>query len=519
MALTKVVSENNSGTILITRDVVAKKLYFSNKNIFFIESTDTEESLPNYLKQKKILTDEMINYINEVNKNVYLFPSVALDLQIIDEQVLLKELTEYCKTLIAPIFQWDKGVYYYQELIEEQAPPILIKLPVYQLILEGCRSISYFEFLNKVFPDYKVKPHLLENGWEKLMLIHPNPQESFLLSRIDGDFTIEDLVNMCPFSEQETLAALFAFYSCEIIDFKKPAGKIYKIGADAAEIFSHKPEEQTETSDAFFELYSEIDKKYKEILAQNYYEMLNVPENANATQIKSAYYKLAKKYHPDKYSSITDDATKEKLGFIFSKLTEAYQTLENERESYDLKLKELKTPKIYTAPKMKYDEAKVETEFSSPKKEITKDPVKAEQLLEKGKMVFILGHYLEGVRLFKEAYLYNPDSPEILRILGKNMARYPEWRKEAEEYLIKATKVEPNNPANYYELGSFYSKYKLYYKARAQYWRALELNPTHKEVLEALSDLPLEIKFPEEQKKDIFTRVKENIFKFLRKQT
>lgn len=522
LVLAKIASEYDNGTLLITRDIAGKKIYFSNKRIFFAESTDVNELLHNFLEQKGIVAEEVINYINDVNKNVYLFPSVLLDLQIIEEEVLLKEMKEYCKYLIAPLFQWDKGVYYYQELEEKLSPPILVQLPIYQIILEGCRSITYFDFLNNIFNDFSVKPHLKEGSWEKLMLINPNPQESFLLSRIDGEFSIEDLINICPFSKNETLAALYAFYACNIIELKETVSKIYRLGTDASEVFASTEETKTTTSDEFFEMYSEIDKKYKEILSLNYYEILNLPENADISKIKTAYYQLAKKYHPDKYLPIVDPVTKEKLSFIFSKLTEAYQTLENNREAYDAKLRELRIPKQCAAPKvttkMDFDKSTVEDEVVAENKEIVRDPVKAEQLLEKGKMIFILGHYLEGIRLFKEAALYNPDSPEILRILGKNMARYPEWRKEAEGYLQRAIKLEPNNSENFYELGALYSRYKLFYKARAQYWHSLKLNPNHKDTLQALSDLPLDVKFPEEQKRDIFSRVKENILKFLRKQ-
>ncbi len=521
--LSKATKEIDFGELLVTKETVAKKIYFNNKHIFFAESTEPIENLPNYLKQKALINDETINYINEINKNIYLFPSTILDLQMIDEAVLLKEIKECCKLLIAPMLQWDKGTYYYQPISEEKSPPILVQLPLYQLILEASRLITQQEFLTKIFSDYKAKPHLLDGSWEKLMLIQPNPQESFLLSRIDGDFSIEDLVNMCPFSENQSLAALYAFHACEIIDFKKATSKIYKLGVDAADIFSTTQEPKIHSSDDFFELYSEIDQKYKSILSLNYYEMLDIPENADSNKIKSSYYKLAKKYHPDKYSTIVDNVTKEKLSFIFAKLTEAYQTLDNERAKYDQKLKELRTPKYYEAPKtvsrMSYDEIKVENEIVPEKKEIPRDPDKAEQLLEKGKMVFILGNYLEGIRLFKEAALYDPDNPSILRILGKNMSRYPEWRKEAEGYLISAIKLEPNNEENYYELGNLYSRYKLYYKARTQFWHSLKLNPNHKDTLEALSNLPLDIKFPEEQKSDLYTKIKDNILKFLGKRT
>ena len=51
---------------------------------------------------------------------------------------------------------------------------------------------------------------------------------------------------------------------------------------------------------------------------QDYYELLGVAKNADATAIKKAYRKLAKKYHPD--TNAGDPAAEQK----FKDVTEAY---------------------------------------------------------------------------------------------------------------------------------------------------------------------------------------------------
>ncbi len=86
-----------------------------------------------------------------------------------------------------------------------------------------------------------------------------------------------------------------------------------------------------------------------------YYEILGISSNASQEDIKSAYKKLIKKYHPDLYQgdkTFAEKKTKE--------INEAYDTLSdaNKRSNYDLKI----TPSYtetnnysYTPPKYSSD--------------------------------------------------------------------------------------------------------------------------------------------------------------------
>ncbi len=67
---------------------------------------------------------------------------------------------------------------------------------------------------------------------------------------------------------------------------------------------------------------------------QNYYETLGVKRDATDKEIKAAYRKLARKWHPDLFSGKKKDEAEEK----FKKINEAYEVLKDpeKRKKYDL---------------------------------------------------------------------------------------------------------------------------------------------------------------------------------------
>jgi DnaJ family protein A protein 3 len=52
---------------------------------------------------------------------------------------------------------------------------------------------------------------------------------------------------------------------------------------------------------------------------KDYYEILGVPKNASAKEIKKSYYQLAKKYHPDTNKADSNSSKK------FQEVSEAYE--------------------------------------------------------------------------------------------------------------------------------------------------------------------------------------------------
>ena len=73
--------------------------------------------------------------------------------------------------------------------------------------------------------------------------------------------------------------------------------------------------------------------------AQSYYEVLSVNWDVTAEELKTVYYQLARRYHPDRFRKAHSSVVPQ-LEAAFARLTQAYETLrdDNLRARYNSKL-------------------------------------------------------------------------------------------------------------------------------------------------------------------------------------
>ncbi len=73
----------------------------------------------------------------------------------------------------------------------------------------------------------------------------------------------------------------------------------------------------------------ELERRFNEVDQQNYYEILGVDPEASSAQIQTAFFQLAKRFHPDKISG-SEEELKRRAGKVFARISEAHQVLSDE---------------------------------------------------------------------------------------------------------------------------------------------------------------------------------------------
>lgn len=185
---------------------------------------------------------------------------------------------------------------------------------------------------------------------------------------------------------------------------------------------------------------SETDKLRQTVLERHhdlknidFYTLLDVTRQDNAAQIKKAYFKLAKVYHPDALSKHGLGDILGQAGEVFARIAEAHTTLSDpqRRKEYDEALASGKAQGASDADRL----------------------ANAETMFRKGEVLFKMGQFDQAIRFLKPAIELWPDESEYHAMLGSCLYRKnPPDDALARKHLEKAVELAPKNAQAHYWL-------------------------------------------------------------------
>jgi curved DNA-binding protein CbpA len=188
---------------------------------------------------------------------------------------------------------------------------------------------------------------------------------------------------------------------------------------------------------------------------KDYYKILGLNSSASEEEIKKAFFRLAKKYHPDRHRDTKDG----NYDIKFAQINEAYNVLKDRKAKtdYDIKSKG----------------------YSSKKNRTAQEKYRAEEFYQTAQKALKMKDFNSAIDLLKAATRLEPDRAEYYSALGVALSEKPRRLHEAREMCEKAVEMEPYDVENYIRLGLVYKKANLEMRARKQFERALRWEPEH----------------------------------------
>jgi hypothetical protein len=404
------------------------------------------------------------------------------------EQIQTKQVSDVVRLALS----WTEGSWDFdpRSQLEET---INLRIETRPLLLEaGRRTPPKFAASRFLLRDEMISPGATPLDTDKL-----TPTEVFLLSRVDRPAPLNELIAVSGLSESDTLVHVYSLALIGLLQRANWKNAFFGVAAvgSAVEPEAEKPVTaapvEAEAADEAIDVRTFLEQLKQ---AQTHYDVLGVSKESSPAQMKTKYYELARRYHPDRYRK-SEPTLISRLESAFARITQAYDTLRDDtlRANYDAKLRARQKAQQLadaaatktTAPVATTPETKAE---SAPDAGLSVAQ-RAERQFKEGLEALELGQRKVAVGLFAAAASAVPKEARYRAHYGRLLAEHEHTRRAAEAELQAAIKLDPQNGEYRVLLAQLYRDLGLMLRARGEAERAVEADPNNAKARDLLRAL------------------------------
>ena len=441
-------AERRSGTLQLAHEAQSCRILVHQGSPFSAESTQGEDDLARCLAESGRITaaDRMrIEKVAETRGCAQ--ASAALALQLVDGAVLYGALRDRARELVAHTFAWQAGHYRWTAL--DQAPPRSVRpfdLPPL-LQTELPRRWGSERLFAALMPDsdrfVDISPRLRR---VVMGLRATGAPAERVIRRLDGTTRVGQILGECAGDPQAaaTLWTLLRIGAVRTHDAPPvqglPADLEFEVeveltgagpGTSASPATRPGSDPGHAKADRREVMRTEIQDMIDRLPELDHYDALGLGRDASAAEIKKAYFKAAKRYHPDALARVGASDLREEAARVFARISEAFETLSD------------------PARKSAYDagggnQAEIDTGRLA----------QAEKSYRKGEILLRMGNFQAALEYLESAVELWPEEAAYQSGLG--WACYKQPRSEpdrARTHLEKAHDLAPDDPVALFRLG------------------------------------------------------------------
>src|SRR6266581_31594 len=443
----------------------------------------TEDRLGEMLVRERLLSkDNFVKATVMVIREKKRLGQALLELEAFDQEGLEKAIARHIHELLTRVFAWNEGTWEFAEEPEAavSTDEITLKLSTGDVILEAVHGTHDPDVIRYALGDIDRVLALSTDPLLRFQNITLTPTDGFVLSRVDGTLSAREIIQLAGLSPEETRKSLFGLLCTGVVAWtggvRKPKAAPQRPAASpippsavvpAAPAVAPPPSPNppaaaappapaapsTPIEEGAAQRRKEILDAYEGLKKRNHFEVLALARSATEVQVKEAYFRLARTFHPDVHHGASLGDLRDKLEAVFIRLGEAYEVLRSatSRASYEARLGFAQAPGAVRQAEKLYEKEKYWDAIQQLEPAV---PVVQGRMKQRGHIALA------------RCYLKNPL-----------------WAKRAEEELLAAAREDPKSIDAHFILGNIYKERGLNSRALSMFRKVLELKPDHEEAL------------------------------------
>jgi tetratricopeptide (TPR) repeat protein len=486
--------KNASGLLRISQGKTIKAIFFEAGSPVFAISNLPSEQLDRQLVKQGAATPEQVEQARQRAGKTNRLGSALVEMGVLTAEQMRQIAREHVLGIIISLFEWTQGDYVFDERIRA-AHEFKLDATAIDVILEGARHAARsLQAMEAILPEGAVVSRAKPAGGHRADAGKLLPVESYVLSRVETATAVGELGSLTGLSEEDAHRAVCALVSAGLL-------KLVEGGA------GEQPDPEAE--EALDRLREEVSRKIHFFTTADFYEVLGVTRHSTTGDIKTAYYQLARSFHPDKYRQPEHAELRGQLEALFSRVTQAYETLSDaaQRAAYDDRIRKsatgtlsepataefippseprkpsdserlaLQTQPLVHPQAQAGDDARPQPEQQA---KVANPALTAEHFYQQGRARYERKEYHAAVHLLREAIKLDPARAPYHFHLGLALICNPRTRREAEHHLSKAAELDPYNSVVRVKMGLLYKEVGLLKKADHYFQEALSLDPDNR---------------------------------------
>lgn len=451
-----------TGLLHLQRGEAKKIIYIKDGYPIFARSNVLSECLGRMLVRDGVITQvDCDASVERSRESGRLQGTVLIEMGLLTPQELHEALARQVTEKLLSTFAWQDGTSQFAPGKDFKKSVTSIQLTPASLILNG---ISRFW----TPPQLEAFLHPLQNDYLKQA---SNPQYRFqdieltkrgetTFSQCLGTLTLSQILDRHPLARREVQQILVALLISEMLETSTTTDEIS--AADMTSVHTDQPVDE--------KLRRKILDDYTQIMQSDYFAALGLNRQCATPEVRRAYYKLAKEYHPDRFlgRGLSQEMSG-KINEMFQFITQAYSVLSDPKNCSNY-LDEL---------------------VNGPKKTININQViEAETAYQEGRTLLKVRRYSAASKPLKRAIELSPEEPEYLThyawALFKASPENREAQKQAMEVLLASRELNPALDLSHLYLGHIYQVQGKDRHSEKSFELAVQANPNCTEALREL---------------------------------